>query len=100
MTVKNFTIITSLHSNAKDLPNKELISNNSKKCVYNNENHLIIQEFKDKKVFYFISNENLSTEEIKKLNNFQNSGVDKMNQSFSYYNVERKVYKWGKKLFF
>ena len=59
-----------------------------------------IQEFKNKKTIYFITNENLSTEEIKKLYNFQNRGVDKMNQSISYYNVERKVYKWWKKLFF
>ena len=100
MTEKNFSIITSLRSNAIDLPNKELISNSSKKYAYNNENHLIIQEFKDKKTIYFISNENLSTDEIKKLYNFQNRGVDKMNQSISYYNVERKVYKWWKKLFF
>ena len=100
MTEKNFTIITSLRSNAINLPNKELISNSSKKYVYNNENHLINQEYKDKKTIYFITNENLSTEEIKKLYNFQNRGVDKMNQSISYYNVERKVYKWWQKLFF
>ena len=62
-----------------------------------------IQLFKNtkiKKIIYFITNENLLTEEIKKLYNFQNRGVDKMNQSISYYNVERKVYKWWKKLFF
>ena len=40
------------------------------------------------------------TEEIKKLYNFQNMGVDKMNQSISYYNIKRKIYKWWKKLFF
>ena len=55
MTEKNFSIITSLRSNAIDLPNKELISNSSKKYAYNNENHLIIQEFKYKKTIYFIT---------------------------------------------
>ena len=54
MSEKNFTIIKSFRSNASDLPNEESIANSSKKYVYNNKNHFIIQEFKDNKQFILL----------------------------------------------
>ena len=59
----------------------------------------MIQLFEDKKDIYFLTN---FVQSISKIRDNYNKewGVDKFNQNISYYNVERKCYKWCKKILF
>jgi hypothetical protein len=41
-----------------------------------------------------------TTSNIRNIYNFENRGVDKLNQYISYNSLDRKVNKWWKKLFF
>ena len=87
-----------MRANVAGLCDKEKIENRRKQYAYKDKNLIIL--YKDKKNIYFYTNEKIFTEECKKLYKFGDRGVDKMNQNISYYNCERRVIKWWKKIFF
>ena len=61
---------------------------------------LLILQYKDKKTIYFATNYEDTTSKIRNIYNFENRGVDKLNQYICYNSLDRKVNKWCKKLFF
>ena len=80
------------------MPDKNKISNSSKKYEYNNNNHIKFQQYEDKNLIIFDTN--LNIENLRKSYNILNRGVDKINQNLNYYNIQKKFYKWWKKIFF
>ena len=100
LTRMGFNYISILRNNSTDLPDKLKLANSSKKYAYNNEYHMKIRQYDDKKLINFVTSTNLNLEELKKSYNILNRGIDKMNQVISYYNIDRKSYKWWKKVFF
>ena len=94
-----FNYISILRNNSADLTDKIKLANSSKKYAYNNEYHMKIRQYDDKKLINFVTSTNLNLEELKKSYNILNRGIDKMNQVISYYNIDRKSYKWWKKVF-
>ena len=99
LTRMGFNYISILRNNSADLTDKIKLANSSKKYAYNNEYHMKIQQYDDKKLINFVTSTNLNLEELKKSYNILNRGIDKMNQVISYYNIDRKSYKWWKKVF-
>ena len=96
----NMNYISVSRNNSADLPDKIKIAKISKKYAYNIAHHIKVQQYEDKKLIIFVTNTNLNLEELRKSYNILNLGVDKMNQVISYYNIDRKSYKWWKKVFF
>ena len=94
LTRMGFNYISILRNNSADLPDKIKLANSSKKYAYNNEYHMKIRQYDDKKLINFVTNINLNLEELKKSYNILNHDVDKMNHVISYYNIDRKSYKW------
>lgn len=97
--------------NKKNLPQKEDYFNLQKTCATTGKFNLI--SWKDKKVINIISSVcdkslievNQRSRVIEKPNAFNeyshnNSGVDRMNQSISYYNRNTRSRKWWKKVFY
>ena len=54
---------------------------------------LLILQYKDKKTIYFATNYEDTTSKIRNIYNFENRGVDKLDQYISYNNLDRKVNK-------
>jgi len=100
LTDKGFQVISTLRNNSKNLPSKSEFNKNSKNFAYCNEMRALIQKYSDKKDIYFISNYDVPMDDMRNTYNFQNRGVDKMNENMSFYNIERRVLKWWKKIFF
>ena len=100
LTEKGFQVISTLRNNTKNLPPKSEFNKNSNNFAYCNEIGAMIQKFSDKKDVYFISNYDVALDDIRNIYNFQNRGVDKMNENMSFYNIERRTVKWWKKIFF
>ena len=98
---KGYFYTTTLKPNAKNFPDKNKIDYSSiRKYAYNNTNNLLIHKYKDKKTIYFATNYEDTTSKIRNIYNFENRGVDKLNQYICYNSLDRKVNKWRKKLFF
>jgi len=100
LTEKGFQVISTLRNTSKNLPPKSEFNKNSKNFAYCNEKRALIQKYSDKKDVYFISNYDMPLDDMRNTYNFQNRGVDKMNENMSFYNIERRTIKWWKKIFF
>ena len=100
LTELKFKTITTRKKKSKYFPDVDEIKNSSKNYCFNNDKHCMIQLFEDKKDIYFRTNFDQSINKIRDNYNKENRGVDKFNQNISYYNIERKCYKWWKKILF
>ena len=92
MGIQNVTIYK---KNAKNIPDE--IKKESKNIAFNSK--VLIQSYEDKKRLLFGANYKDNIENIKNDCNKNNRGVDKMNQQTSCYEIQRKCYKWWKKIF-
>lgn len=94
LTERGFQVISTLRNTSKNLPSKAEFNKNSKNLAYCNEKRALIQKYSDKKDVYFISNYDMPIDDMRNTYNFQNRGVDKMNENMSFYNIERRTIKW------